>query len=113
MTNPAWREIVLEVISERPWKEGKGFGIWIIQSVNADKSVRVQVRAGMYKPNKVTGEKNYPKDGFDISDLKTLKAKWKPEYDVLMNISKGTPVDPRQGGAEQAQESNQPDAMPW
>lgn len=89
---PAYREIVLKVIKERPWKDGKGFGCWVIQTVCDNKSVRVQVRSGMYYPNKVTGEKQYPKEGLEISDFRSLKETYKAEIEPMLNIPKGTAV---------------------
>jgi hypothetical protein len=70
-----WREVVLKTIKEKAWKEGKFFGIWVIQKVRNDTSVSVTVRAGMAYTDKVTGEKRYPKDGFTDWDLEALRKK--------------------------------------
>ncbi len=93
---PAYREIILKTVREKEWKDGKGFGVWVVQTVKDDKSFKIQVRAGMYRPNKLTGEKELPKDGLDLSDFNTVHvaATWK-EVEALLNIPKGTAVDPR------------------
>ena len=88
----AYREIVLKTMREKPWQEGKGFGLWIVQTVKNGKSERIKVIAGMYKPNKVTGEKTLPKDGLEASDLKTLAEHWNT-IKPLLEIPKGTVVE--------------------
>ncbi|MBS3927735.1 MAG: hypothetical protein KGZ65_04000 [Sphingomonadales bacterium] len=89
-----YKEIILKTIREKEWKDGKGFGVWVVQTVKDDKSFKIQVRAGMYRPDKVTGEKVLPKDGLDEGDFKTVHAAWK-EVEPLLQIPKGTAVDPR------------------
>ena len=63
----AYREVILKTLREKEWREGKGFGVWIVQTIKDDKSFKIQVRAGMYRPDKVSGEKVLPKDGLDVS----------------------------------------------
>lgn len=106
-----YREIVLKTLRERPWKDDKGFGCWIVQTVKDGKSFKVQVRAGMYRPDKVNGGKVLPKDGLEIGDLKTLKANWK-EVEALLNFPKGTPVDPRTPDADKP-DDEKIDEVPW
>lgn len=91
-----YSDIILKTIREKEWREGKGFGVWVVQTVKDGKSHKVQVRAGMYKPNKVTGEKELPKDGLDLADFNAVHvaATWK-EVEALLQIPKGTAVDPR------------------
>jgi len=97
---PLYREIIRKTIRERPWKDGKGFGAWVVETFKDDKSFKVQVRAGMYKPNKITGEKSLPMDGLDDSDFKAVHDAWK-EVDALLKTPKGTPyVDPIAPDAE-------------
>lgn len=68
-----YKDVVLLTIKEREWKDGKGFGVWIIQKLVDGKHKDVTLRAGMYSPNKVTGERQYPKDGLTDWDLEALK----------------------------------------
>lgn len=88
---PEYREIILKTLREKEWRDGKGFGCWIVQTVKDDKSFKIQVRAGMYRPNRLTGEKELPKDGLDVGDFKTVHAAWK-EIETLLQIPKGTTV---------------------
>lgn len=106
--NP-YREVVLKTLREREWKDGKGFGVWVVQTIKDDKSFRVQVRAGMYRPDKVTGEKVLPKDGIDEGDFKTIHADWK-EVEALLQIPKGTAVPPPGSELAQAPDAELP---PW
>ena len=78
-----WREIVLKTIKEKEWKDGKGFGIWIVQKIKNDTSVSVTVRAGMYYTEKVTGEKRLPKDGLNGYDFEELNKVWKEIQPLL------------------------------
>lgn len=112
-TKSAYREIILKTIREKEWKEGKGFGVWVVQTVKDDKSFKVQVRAGMYRPNKVTGEKELPKDGLDAGDFKSVGAAWK-EIESLLQIAKGTPVAPAGSELDPAEPTPpEPDLPPW
>ncbi len=88
-----WREIVLKTLREKEWKDGKGFGLWIVQKAKNDTSVSVTVRAGMYYTDKVTGEKRYPKDGLTDWDLSALKDKWN-EVKPLLDRKNPPPVPP-------------------
>ncbi len=90
-----WSEVVLKTIREHPWKDDKGFGLWVVQKVKNGKSVGVSVRAGMYKPNRVTGQKELPKDGLEEADFKLLGPIYLAEVLPLLQIPKGTAVDPR------------------
>lgn len=106
---PIYRDIVLKTIREKEWKDGKGFGCWIVQTVKDEKSWKVQVRAGMYKPNKVTGEKSLPLDGLELGDLTSLTLEWE-EIKALLSIPKGTAVDPRTTDNVPEPETER---MPW
>ena len=107
----AYREVILKTLREREWREGKGFGVWVVQTIKDDKSFRVQVRAGMYRPDKVTGEKILPKDGLDEGDFKTTHADWK-EVEALLQIPKGTAVPPP-GSELDAAAGPEPELPPW
>lgn len=109
----AYREIILKTIREKEWKDSKGFGVWVVQTVKDDKSFKVQVRAGMYRPNKVTGAKELPKDGLDVGDFKSLVAAWK-EIEPLLQIPKGTVVAPAGSELDQAEQTPaEPELPPW
>lgn len=112
--NSAYREVVLKTLREKEWRDGKGFGVWVVQTVKDDKSFKVQVRAGMYRPNKVTGEKELPKDGFEIGDFDVVHvaAVWK-EVEELLKIPKGTAVPPPGSELAQAAAETEPELPPW
>lgn len=89
-----WTEVVIKTIKERPWKDGKGFGMWVVQKFKDGKSVSVSVRAGMYAPNKVTGEKTLPKEGLELEHFEALRPIYTAEILPLLQIPKGTAFVP-------------------
>lgn len=89
-----WTEVILKTIKERPWKDGKGFGLWVVQKFKDGKSVSVSVRGGMYSPNKVTGEKTLPKEGLELEHFDELRLIYNAEVLPLLQIKKGTPYTP-------------------
>ena len=72
-----WRDVLVKTIREKEGNrnDGSGFGMWVVQKVKNDVSVSVTVRAGRYYKNKVTGEREYPKDGLSDWDFEALKKK--------------------------------------
>lgn len=73
-----WRNVVLLTLRETPSKkEGKkdeGYGTWIVARVKPDNTLfNVTYRSGRYYPNKLTGEKELPKDGIGYYDFMELK----------------------------------------
>lgn len=102
-----WTEVVLKTIKERPWKDGKGFGIWVVQKFKEGKSVSVSVRAGMYSPNKVTGEKTLPKEGLELEHFDALSPIYLKEIKPLLEIKKGTPFEEAPAGPPE------PEQPPW
>ncbi|MES2155426.1 MAG: hypothetical protein V4510_09860 [bacterium] len=113
---PEYREIVLKTLREKEWRDGKGFGVWVVQTVKDGKSFKVQVRAGMYKPNRVTGEKELPKDGLDEGDFKLIHVAetWKA-IEELLRIQKGTAVAPAGSELDPAEKAAppEPETPPW
>lgn len=103
----AWGEKVLKTVREREWKEGKTFGIWVVQKYKDGRSYGVTVRAGMARPDKVTGEKVLPKDGLSLEDFEAIGGIYKTEILPLLQIPKGSPVE-----MPPAQEPDQ-EAPPW
>src|SRR5580704_6728631 len=103
-----WTEKILKTIKERPWKDGKGFGLWVVQKIKDGKSHSVTVRAGMYKTSPINpDEKILPKEGLEEADFTTLRAIYKDEVLPLLQIAKGTAIDPRDGAPPE------PEQMPW
>lgn len=82
-----YRDIVLKVYRETPHKTkpGCGFGLWLIQKVKNGVSFNVQVRAGWYSTDAVTGLKKYPKDGLGKYDFKAISAVYKSEVEPTFN----------------------------
>lgn len=87
-----WKEVVLMTLREREWKDGKGFGLWVVQKIKDGKSYEVAVRGGMYRPDKVTGEKVLPKEGLTEADFKLLSPIYLSQVLPLLQIPKGTTV---------------------
>ncbi len=87
-----WTEKILLTVREKDWKDGKGFGIWVVQKVCDGKSVEVTVRAGMYRTDAVTGEKKLPREGLTLKDFEALRPIFKEKIEPLLKIARGTPV---------------------
>jgi hypothetical protein len=87
-----WKEKILLTIREKPWKDGKGFGMWVVQKVCDGKSNGVEVRAGMYRMDPVTGEKKLPRDGLNLQDFEQLRPLFKEQVETLLKIPRGTVV---------------------
>ena len=88
-----WTEVVLLTLKERPWKDGKGFGMWVVQKFKDGKSVSVSVRAGMYAPNKTTGEKTLPKEGLELEHFDTLRPIYLAQIEPLLKRPKGSAME--------------------
>lgn len=104
-----WRERVLLTLREKEWRDGKGFGLWVVQKIKDNASFSVDVRAGMYRPDKVTGAKILPQYGLNLADLQTLKARW-TEVLPLLQIGKGSPVPLEE---METPKEDGPEEMPW
>jgi hypothetical protein len=101
-----WSEKILLTIREKPWRDGKGFGMWVVQKICDGKSNGVEVRAGMYRMDPVTGEKKLPREGLNLQDFDQLRPLFKEQVEPLLKIARGTavpddvaPADSDAGGA--------------
>ena len=125
MAEGEWRNVILLTIRESPskkeGKEGEGYGLWVVARVKPDNTLfGVTVRSGRYYPNKVTGEREIPKDGLGFFDFKALKDKSKTpgfeyvwdEIEKLLD-PKRPPVLPNPGAPPPPAPEPEAETPPW
>jgi hypothetical protein len=125
MAEGEWRNVILKTIRESPSKKegkvGEGYGLWVVARIKPDNTLfSVTVRSGRYYPNKVTGEKEIPKDGLGFYDFMALNDKSKTPgaefvWDEVkpMLDPKTPPVIPAPNAPEPAAAEPPIEEMPW